>query len=477
MVFNSVVFGLFLILVLIGYHSLKWRYQNYLLLLSSYVFYGYWDWRFLFLIFISTIVDYYCGIYIESSISKKSRKLFLSFSIIANIGILGFFKYFNFFIDSAVSLLSGLGLKSNIPLLNIILPVGISFYTFQTLSYSIDIYRKQLKPTRDFLTFALYVAYFPQLVAGPIERATRLLPQLLSSRVVSWPQIGIGIELILIGFLKKVGIADTLSPLVDSRFQFSNHAVWSDLILSVYLFSIQIYCDFSGYSDIARGVSKLFGIELMRNFEQPYLSNNISDFWRRWHISLSTWFKDYFYIPLGGNREGVIKTYRNLMLTMIVCGLWHGANWTFVAWGGLHGFYLIIHRSIFRSDVNPIIKNPVINNLKSFCKTIYTFQLVAFGWILFRCDNITHFKNFLWGILSLQNGTDALTKLSWVSPKIILLVMLLFTIDLIQKRTGKHAIFLNKNFILRGVAYAGLTIAIFLLGGIDVQVPFIYFQF
>jgi len=309
MIFNSLVFFVFLAVVLGAYYCLSRRYQNYLLVIASYVFYGYWDWRFLFLIFISTIVDYYCGHGLDKAVSLRRKKTYLWLSICVNIGILLFFKYFNFFIDSAQVLLSRFGLNQSLPVMNIILPVGISFYTFQTLSYTLDIYRGKMKPTTDFLTFALYVAYFPQLVAGPIERARRLLPQLSSSRTVGWPQIGIGMELILIGFFKKVGISDMLAPMVDLRFQYTQYASWSDLLLAVYLFSIQIYCDFSGYSDIARGVSKLFGIEIMRNFEQPYLSQSVTEFWRRWHISLSSWFRDYVYIPLGGNREGVFKTY------------------------------------------------------------------------------------------------------------------------------------------------------------------------
>ncbi|WP_286820615.1 MBOAT family O-acyltransferase [Desulfobacter sp. UBA2225] len=476
MIFNSLVFFVFLAVVLCAYYCLTQRYQNYLLVIASYVFYGYWDWRFLFLIFISTIVDYYCGYGIHTAVSLRNKKLYLWVSVCVNIGILLFFKYFNFFIDSAQVLLSRFGFNQSLPVMNIILPVGVSFYTFQTLSYTLDIYRGKMKPTTDFLTFVLYVTYFPQLVAGPIERARMLLPQLSSSRTVGWPQIGIGMELILIGFFKKVGISDMLAPMVDLRFQYTQYASWSDLILAVYLFSIQIYCDFSGYSDIARGVSKLFGIEIMRNFEQPYLSQSITEFWRRWHISLSSWFRDYVYIPLGGNREGVFKTYRNLMATMLVCGLWHGANWTFVLWGGYHGLFLMIQRVISQTRKNYQKKRDEFG-CKQLIKIFFTFHLVAFGWIMFRCDSFSHFLIYVNGIISLQEGNKALTSVSWLSPKLWSLCIILFLMDLQQYRTGRHAILLYQNWGLRGVAYAGIISIIFLLGGIDVKVPFIYFQF
>jgi len=328
MTFNSFQFFVFLPVVLGTYWLLRRRHhQNLLLLVASYVFYGWWDYRFLSLLAISTVADFAIAQAMNRTESDRIRRRWLFASLGVNLGILGFFKYFNFFVDSAVSVLNSLGLSAHAPTLSIVLPVGISFYSFQTLSYAFDVYRRRLPAERNIITFGLYVAFFPQLVAGPIERAQRLLPQFQAERHRPSPmEVWSGSWLILIGLFKKIVLADGLAMVVQDRFTDpTGHGALS-LLLGVYAFSIQIYGDFSGYSSIARGTSRLFGIELMRNFEQPYLSTNITQFWRTWHISLSTWLMDYLYIPLGGSQRGRRRTYINLMLTMLLGGLWHGAG-------------------------------------------------------------------------------------------------------------------------------------------------------
>jgi len=477
MLFNSAIFFLFLAIVLPVYYALSRRAQNFWLLVASYVFYGYWDWRFLSLLAISTVVDYVCGLKIESAPETRVRKRFLLLSVAANLGILGFFKYFNFFTGSAEALLDAFGLKPSFPLLQIVLPVGISFYTFQTMSYTIDIYRGKMRPTRDFLTFALYVSYFPQLVAGPIERASRLLPQLLAPRRATWPDVGRGVELMVIGYLKKVGIADAIAPLVDARFSNPGVAGGLDLLLTGFMFGAQIYCDFSGYSDIARGVSKLFGVDLMKNFEQPYLSQSITEFWRRWHVSLSSWLRDYLYIALGGNRQGLWQTYRNLMLTMLLGGLWHGAAWTFVVWGGLHGLYLAVHKFWLSKKG---LKAPVVGPLLSargLLKVFATLNLVTLTWIFFRCASFQDAWTYLARVFTWASAEANFAWTDWITPRFGLLLALMVAIDAIQNTTGRHTILLRKPWPLRSLAYASLIFITFALGGLDEQVPFIYFQF
>ena len=393
MLFNSFDFLIFLPIVFTTYWLLRKRlkFQNLLILVSSYIFYGWWDYRFLSLILISTIIDYFVGLNLPQS-SQKRKKILLAFSIISNLGILGFFKYYNFFIDSWIDLLNGLGyVTDNIWTLNIILPVGISFYTFQTMSYTIDIYKNNLKPTKDLISFASFVAFFPQLVAGPIERATNLLPQILKQRHFNKSQIIQGLKLILWGLFKKVVIADSLALEVDQIFgNYQDHG-GGTLWLGVIYFAFQIYCDFSGYSDIAIGTAKLFGIELMSNFKFPYFSRNIGEFWRRWHISLSTWFRDYLYIPLGGSRMGRQKSVRNIFIIFLVSGFWHGANWTFIAWGAFHAglFVPSFLSGSNRNFVGEIAPTKRIPSFKTFFLILKTFLLVTVGWVFFRSQNLT----------------------------------------------------------------------------------------
>ena len=388
MLFNSIEFFLFLPMVFVLYwfvFNKNLKTQNFLLLLSSYIFYGWWDLRFLSLIFLSSIVDYFIGLNLPNLNSNRKQKLLLFCSVAFNLTLLGFFKYYNFFVDSWINLLNSIGYQiKSIWTLNIILPVGISFYTFQTMSYTIDVYRKKLKPTKNFLSFASFVSFFPQLVAGPIERASNLLPQMLKKREFKYEQGVQGFRLILWGLFKKVVIADSIAPTVENIFtnyqDFGGVTLW----LGAIYFAFQIYCDFSGYSDIAIGTSKLFGIELISNFKFPYFSRNIGEFWRRWHISLSTWFRDYMYIPLGGSKEGKWKSIRNIFLIFLVSGLWHGANWTFVFWGLFHSilflpsFFLQTNRKFVSSIIG---ENNYFPTLKEFFQVLTTFISVTIGWV------------------------------------------------------------------------------------------------
>ncbi len=411
MLFNSFVFAVFFPTVLILYWISPFRIQNYLLLVASYVFYGYWDWRFLSLIALSTIVDYISGIMIhrERTINKEGprrEKLWLILSICTNLGILGFFKYFNFFVDSFSDLVSVIGINPDVLHLNIILPVGISFYTFQTMSYTIDIYREKIEPTRKFLEFAVFVSFFPQLVAGPIERAKSLLPKILNPRKFNLSQFYEGLHLILLGLFKKVYVADNLAPIVDKIFS-SGNISGLEVIVGAYTFAFQIYCDFSGYSDIARGCAKCMGIEIMINFRHPYVSINPSDFWTRWHISLSSWLRDYLYIPLGGNRKGTANTYRNLSLTMLLGGLWHGASWIFVLWGAYQGALLIGHRLLERvfGKFAGLTKG-IPTTVKYLFKMLIMFQLVCVGWIIFRARSVSQVKDMMVALFSWQGTAD-----------------------------------------------------------------------
>lgn len=392
MLFNSIDFAIFLPITFFVYWSLEkkgLRSQNLFILFASYVFYGWWDYRFLSLILLSSIVDYLIGLRISKTELKKKKKLLLFLSLILNLGLLGFFKYYNFFIDSLITSYSLFGRQLNISTLNIILPVGISFYTFQTLSYTIDVYKGKMTPTKSFISFAAFVSFFPQLVAGPIERASHLLPQFETKRLFSYKESINGVKLIIYGLFKKIVIADSLSVYVDNIYSNPEMFNGSILALGTIYFAFQIYCDFSGYSDIAIGTAKLFGFDLMVNFRMPYFSKSIGEFWERWHISLSTWFRDYVYIPLGGSRVSTIKHFRNLLLTFTVSGFWHGANWTFIIWGLMHGlFYLpeVITKKypFFRLSIESV----AFIKTKEFFQSLSLFILVCFAWIFFRSNSL-----------------------------------------------------------------------------------------
>ncbi|MFV8224375.1 MBOAT family O-acyltransferase [Christiangramia aquimixticola] len=474
MLFNSLTFLIFLPVVFTLYWLLnkKLKLQNFTLLLSSYIFYGWWNPKFLSLIFLSTIIDYTIGLKLPKADSRKKRRILLSISLVSNLTILGIFKYYNFFIKSWVDLLHGVGFQvENTWTLSIILPVGISFYTFQTMSYTIDIYRNKLIPTNDFISFATFVAFFPQLVAGPIERASHFLPQILKKRVFNKKQTIQGLNLILWGLFKKVVIADSLAPEVDRIFgDFSNHG-GGTLWLGIVYFAFQIYCDFSGYSDIAIGTAKLFGIELMSNFKFPYFSRNIGEFWRRWHISLSTWFRDYLYIPLGGSKSGKFKSIRNIFIIFIVSGLWHGANYTFIVWGGLHAclyipsFFLKSNKKYY----GPIASRNQLPSIATTFHILKTFIFVLIGWVFFRSENIVNALLYLKTMLNPSEFT--------IEPKIELTVYLVFFVILEWSMRSDERKPLNISFKpLRIITYT-LIITFILLNFEQNPQQFIYFSF
>ncbi len=472
MLFNSLPFAVFLPIVFAVYWALhnSLRSQNIMLLTASYIFYGWWDARFLSLIVASTVVDYLLGQYLAAATNALKRKLLLTASMIFNLGLLGVFKYYNFFMENFMEIANSVGLHTNPILLKIALPVGISFYTFQTMSYTIDIYRKQLEPTKDFIAFAAFVGYFPQLVAGPIERASNLLPQMSKRRYFDYQKAVDGMRQALWGFFKKVVIADAVAPLVDQAFGDPSGFSAIALITGALLFSIQIYCDFSGYSDIAIGISKIFGIDLMQNFRTPYFSRDIAEFWRRWHISLSTWFRDYLYIPLGGSRGSAALKVRNTFAIFIVSGFWHGANWTFIIWGLINAllFLPLLLAKRNRSNLN----DPEISDLH---RILLTFSITTIAWIFFRADSLSHATDYLQNIAIWNSGKSLSIK-----PTLVVYITLLFLGDWIGR---KHDFSLNiltegvlsKSPLMRLTLYLSLAYLILLyIGG---QQNFIYFQF
>lgn len=474
MLFCTWNFGLFLLIVVGLYYLVPRRRQNLLLLFASYVFYGWWDWRFLGLIALSTGVDFVVAQRLGRTEAEDARKRLVWVSLVVNIGVLGFFKYFDFFTNSVAAGLGAIGFEPHLPLLEVILPVGISFYTFQTMAYTIDVYRRRLKPTNDLTVFALYVCYFPQLVAGPIERADQLLPQLSKPRALARTDFAGGLQLILIGTFRKIAIADFAASEVSAAFAEPGEAPGMMLLRGVLLFALQVYGDFSGYSSIARGTSRLLGIELMRNFEQPYLSTNIAVFWRRWHISLSTWLRDYLYIPLGGGRGGTLRTYRNLALTMLLGGLWHGASWNFVVWGGIHGVALSAHRLWLRGQ-RPTQRSWRIRSPQVLAETVgawaATMFVVLVAWVFFRAPDLPSSLSILEGIFTLR-GHGSLRLLALP----LALGALAMLLDVPQYVTGEHTVLSRLPWPLRGCIYAIMIVTITLMLR-DTNVPFIYFQF
>jgi D-alanyl-lipoteichoic acid acyltransferase DltB (MBOAT superfamily) len=464
MFFNSLAFALFLPTVVGLYWALPGRPRVPLLLVASYVFYGWWDVRFLGLIILSTVVDWYVARRIGAMLDGPRRRRWLWVSLAGNLGMLAFFKYWNFFTESAASLLTEIGVEPNLPLLRIILPVGISFYTFQTLSYVIDVYRRDLEPERSLIRFALFVSFFPQLVAGPIERAKHLLPQLrnlpTSVRAIDW---GGSALLILRGLFRKVVIADGVAPLVNEVFASPGRYGSLAVAAGVVAFSLQIYGDFAGYTDIARGTARLFGVDLMENFKAPYLSRGFSEFWRRWHISLSTWLRDYLYIPLGGNRGSKWQSYRNLMITMLLGGLWHGAAWGFVVWGGLHGAYLAIERWFARDRRGA--------TRKATLPVVVVFAIVTLTWIPFRAPNLAHAVDVLQALFGPLQGAQL------VAAPLTVGLMGLLTLFIDRADLAGRVNPVDKApSLVRGVAYGGALVSAVLFASVK-AVPFIYFQF
>lgn len=400
MLFNSIDFAIFLPIVFILYWFVtnkNLKLQNFLIVVASYVFYGWWDWRFLSLILFSSLVDYFVGLGLLKQENLTKRKMLLWTSILVNLGLLGFFKYYNFFLDNFIAAFSFFGAEFHPHSLNIILPVGISFYTFQTMSYSIDVYQRKLEPTKDFIAFSAFVSFFPQLVAGPIERATNLLPQFYKKRTFDYSKAVDGMRQILWGLFKKIVIADNCAEFANQIFNNSADMNGSSLVLGALFFTFQIYGDFSGYSDIAIGTSRLFGFDLMRNFNFPYFSRDIAEFWRRWHISLSTWFRDYLYIPLGGSRGGTWMKVRNTFIIFIVSGFWHGANWTFIIWGALNAIYFLplLLTNSNRNNLETVAQGKILPSVKESLFMLLTFGLTVFAWIFFRAENVGHAISYI----------------------------------------------------------------------------------
>jgi alginate O-acetyltransferase complex protein AlgI len=446
------------------------RSQNVLLLGASYVFYAAWDWRFTGLLLLSTLVDYTIGRLLGATEQVSTRKKLLTVSVIINLSVLGFFKYFNFFADSLVSTLTLVGIEPGISTLRIILPIGISFYTFQTIAYTFDIYRRRIETEKNLVDYGLYVAFFPQLVAGPIERASRLLPQIKYSRSITAEQVNTGIFLILWGLFKKVVIADQLAMTVDRVFSGEVQSSPPALTIGAISFMFQIYCDFSGYTDIARGIGKLLGFELMLNFRLPYLAKNPSEFWRRWHISLSTWIRDYLYIPLGGNRQGRARTLLYLMIAMTLGGLWHGAAWNYVIWGFYHGVLLAVYQLLTMRNSMRFLTEPG-GSIQSVFQIFVMFILVLIGWVIFRVDSIGQIPSLVGdladsGQIFSQRGI--LGRLLFILP--------LLTMQAFQARSNNLNVALTMKPMYQAGLYAGLILGILMFGVTDAS-PFIYFRF
>ncbi|HNQ66820.1 MAG TPA: MBOAT family O-acyltransferase [Bacteroidales bacterium] len=482
MLFNSFDFAIFLpcfflIYWFVFYKNLKW--QNAFIVISSYLFYGWWDYRFLSLIAFSTLVDYLVGINLNKSDNKIRRKILLIVSLVVNLGLLGFFKYYNFFVDSFADTFRVFGREIGTSSLYVILPVGISFYTFQTLSYTIDIYRKKISPTKDLISFAAFVSFFPQLVAGPIERASNFLPQFFTKRKFDYNLAVDGLKQMLWGFFKKMVIADRCAEYANFVFNNSESLSGGTLILGVFFFAFQIYGDFSGYSDIAIGTAKLFGFNLKQNFAFPYFSRDIAEFWRRWHISLTSWFRDYVYIPLGGSRKSKIVNIRNVIIVFVLSGFWHGANWTFVIWGLLNAVYfiplLLLNKN--RKNIDIVAEHKKGISLKELGMMIFTFLLTLFAWIFFRAESINHAVQYISTIFS--ETVFVYTKIDnpfKVITTIVLIIIFIY-IEWIGRR-NKYAIeclSIYKSRFLKWMVFYLIVIMIFVFGGM--QQNFIYFQF
>lgn len=478
MLFNSLSFLLFLPLVFTMYwyvNKKSLQIQNILLLLASYFFYSCWDWRFLFLLLFSTGLDYFTGIKMAEAKNQENKKVWFWLSIIINLGFLGVFKYYNFFAYSFAEFLSELGIQVNLWTLKVILPVGISFYTFHGLSYVIDIYKGRIQPERNIVSYSLFVAYFPLLVAGPIERATHLLPQIKQKRNFEYKQIVDGLRQILWGMFKKMVIADNCARYANIMFADTVNQTGSSLVLGAIFFAFQIYGDFSGYSDIALGVSRLFGIELLKNFSFPYFSRDIAEFWRRWHISLSTWFRDYVYIPLGGSQGGMMMKIRNTFIIFLISGFWHGANCTFIIWGALHAFYflpLLITQNN-RNNIEIVAKGKLLPTFKEIYSILFTFILTTFAWIFFRADTVIKAINYIQGIF-----TKSFFTIPHNFPKFEALLILGFLLLEWFGRESNYAIEkigLRWPIMIRWLFYYLLLFAILYLGSSSQE--FIYFQF
>ncbi|MEO2048087.1 MAG: MBOAT family O-acyltransferase [Pirellulales bacterium] len=473
MLFNSYIFWLFFAIVFVLYQWLNHGWQNRMLLVASYVFYGWWDVRFLILILIATVVNYLTAIGIGTSDSIRRRKILLTIALVVSLGMLGMYKYYDFFVGEFVIFLEQYGVSITPPLIHILLPVGISFYTFQTLSYTIDVYRGKTPYTTHFWDFALYVSFFPQLVAGPIERSSHLLPQVLQPRTIRSSDYSEGLYLVMLGLFKKMVVADNMASVANTIFsQDLDSLSGFEVLLGVYAFAFQIYCDFSGYSAIARGVAKWLGFDLMVNFRMPYFAQSPREFWQRWHISLSTWLRDYLYIPLGGSRGSKINTYRNLGLTMLLGGLWHGANWTFIAWGAFHGFILCLHRFLFfKSNSTKVLT--MHSWWQKLLAIFIMFHLVCISWLFFRADTITQAVRMFMRLFTDFRITDfGLFASGMIAFYVLPLILFEYWIE----RKGNLLALTEIHWGFRSAAYSyGILMMWFFMPRI--QHAFIYFQF
>jgi D-alanyl-lipoteichoic acid acyltransferase DltB (MBOAT superfamily) len=472
MLFNTFHFAYFFALLFPIYWALPHRPQNYLLLAASYYFYACWDPRFLALLVLSTVMDYGCGLAVDRIEEPRQRKLFVALSMALNLGMLGYFKYFNFFAESLQAALARGGVNVALSHLEVVLPIGISFYTFQSMSYVIDIYRRDIKPTRNFIEFAAFVSFFPHLVAGPIMRPTTLLPQVARPRRFDLPQFYQGGYLIFWGLTKKVVIADNLAKhIVEPLFHQWQTIDGGLALIALYAFAFQIYCDFSGYTDAARGIAKCLGFELALNFNLPYFATSPQDFWTRWHMSLSTWLRDYLYIPLGGSRGSRVKLYRNLMLTMIIGGLWHGAAWTFVLWGAYHGLLLVVHRLArpWLDRIRPA--EPIDRACWKLVRVVATFHMICFGWLLFRAQSLAQVGGMIRAIID----RPAVPAASYLLP-VAVLVLPLLLYQAVQYFSKDLDVIGRTPWYIRSVFYTACFYA-FVLGGEFGGSQFIYFQF
>lgn len=483
MIFNSIEFAIFIPSVFIIYWFVvnkHLEFQNLVIVCASYFFYAWWDWRFLALIFFGTVVDYFVGLRLSREENKLRRKILLLTSILVNLGFLGFFKYWNFFVENLNTAFIFLGKETNLNHLNIILPIGISFYTFRKLTYTIDIFRKKTNPTKDFMAFAAFVSFFPHLMAGPIERAANMLPQFYTKRIFNYNRAVDGLRQILWGLFKKVVIADRCAIIANQIFNNSSDYSGSTLLLGALFYTFQIYGDFSGYSDIAIGTSSLFGFKSRMNFAFPYFSRDIAEFWRRWHISLTTWFRDYLYIPLGGSRCGTFAKIRNVFIVFIVSGFWHGANWTFIIWGALHAVYflplLLLNKN--RSHLEIVAQGRRFPTLKEFFSIATTFGLTVLAWIFFRAENLGHALRYISGVFSKSLFT--VPHFSGMGGEAITACFLVvfFAIEW-TGREQQHALArfgFHMPCAIRWSIYYGIIISIFAYGP-AVEQEFIYFKF
>lgn len=476
MLFNSLHFLVFFIVVTTFFFLLKKEYRWALLLIASCYFYMVFVPYYILILAFTIVIDYFAGIYIEQAKGQRNRKIWLILSLVANIGILCFFKYFNFFNENIASLCALLNIHDPVPFLKIILPVGLSFHTFQAMSYTIEVYRGNYKAERHFGIYALYVMFYPQLVAGPIERPQNMLPQFYKSADFDSARVISGLRLMVWGLFKKVVIADRLTQLVDHFYDKPEQAHGAGLLVATYFFTIQIYCDFSGYTDMAIGAARVMGIDMMENFRRPYFSKNIQEFWTKWHISLSTWFRDYLYIPLGGNRVSEFRIYVNVAIVFIISGFWHGANWTFVVWGAIHFIYIFIQMKFF-NKTKLELKNPFGNKVFNLIKIIFTFNIVAIAWIFFRANNLTDAFFILRHIFDLSHATlGSFTFYRFGAYSVLLSVIFTIFMLFVEYRTKTDLSNFDKNY-KRDVLFVSLCLFLIINFGVFDGRSFIYFQF